>query len=289
MPRELTPENVFESLCQKIEMNQHVTNEALKHHEIMLDKTNDSFEKRLKELNGVRETFREYTATAIPRTEANARFDALAEKQADALKPIQTKLDVYGKPNYNLWLAAATVIAGIIGGAWLVINLEISVVSAPLQLATESLKVADVSRDRQLRDLGELTQRNAQEILSLNQVTGSGKADRLQLNDRLRIAEAAVASSNQADAASRSDRAQLNDRLKTIDSMMSLGLAERKQQYSEMNGKLIEVETQFKSASNTMNVMKDESEQWLSILWPKVFPEQKFPPSNFRPQLFKDH
>lgn len=288
MPREFTPENVYESLLQKIETNQHLVDEALKHNEILLDKTVDNFEKRLKELNGVRETFRDYTLTAMPRSEVLTKFDAMAEKQADALKPIQTRIESYGKPNYSLWLTGMTVVGAVIGGAWLVINLEIAVVSAPLQLATEQLKVADIARDRSISDLALSSQKNSQEILNLNQITAAGNQDRIQLNERTRIAEANIALSGQADAASKSDRAQLNDRLKSVEVEMSNGKGDRRAKEAAIEQKLVEIETQFTSVESVIAMAREQTGQFITLMWNKIFPDNPFPRGTYNPTLHKN-
>lgn len=253
----------------------------------MLDKTVDSFEKRLKELNGVREAFREYTLTAMSRTEAMAKFDAVSERQEATLKPIQDKLESYAKPNYSLWLTGLTVVGAIIGGAWLVINLEISVVSAPLQLATEQLKVADIARDRQITEVNSASLRNSQEILNLNQGESAGRVDRQQINDRIRIAESSIAASAQADAASKSDRAQLNDRLKTLETDIANGKADRRAKEAGIEQKLVEIETQFQAVESVIAMAREQSGQFMTIMWNKLFPDSPFPRGNYNPTLHK--
>lgn len=226
-------------LCLKIDANQQKTNEAIKHNEVMLEKMTEAFERRLKELNGIRETFREHTLTSIPREEAQAKFEALGAKQEAAFKSQQEKIDELGGrldrsrlPNYQNWIGFFSIVVGLSTLGWLLLNLQITNITGPLlaDMRSEQTQLAD--NDNRVRKVE---------------------------NDSL--------SSIQADIASRGDRGQLNERVKVVESSMSEGQSDRKAKEASFSASLSEIEGQICSQDDTRNLMHADDLRVMSMLW----------------------
>lgn len=245
-------------------------------------------DKRLENMNKFREVLSDQASRMTTRVEVDAKFEAISEK-----------LEVANKTNWPVWGAFGSVIVAIAGGLWMIIGLQIQATNQPVIVGMEAQKVNGVARDRSIADnqLGfnqfvlaensENAQRN-RDISMLLQGNTASTVDREQLNNRMRLTETASQLSGQADAASRNDREQLNARLRLLESTNSTNLAESKSNVSEEKQKLVEIETQFRAMSNHINSVQDGWEQWIKIIFEKVFPGQRYSGTGFRPQMYKN-
>ncbi len=217
-----------------------------------LDKSAAVNNTRLEAMNEFRSTLADQAARLPTRIEVeNLVQTARAEAKAD-IGPLATKLDNIGRTNYPVMGAFAAVVFSIVSAGWVIIGLKIDATNQPLHLAVESERVDD-----------------------------------LQLNDRLRAAEAAIVASSQADSISRSDRAQLNSRVQANEISIGTITTEQRTQNAVSTSKLTEVEGQFKAMSDVLNLTKDENQRLFSILYAKAFPGSILPPTNYRPQLYR--
>lgn len=83
------------------------------------------------------------------------------------------------------------------------------------------------------------------------------------------------------------DRAQLAGRVRGIEQQLADGRAARQVTESVARAKVAELETQFKALSDTMNIEKDHVERWLALFYEKANPGARFPPTRFRPNLYR--
>jgi hypothetical protein len=95
--------------------------------------------------------------------------------------------------------------------------------------------------------------------------------------------------STQADAISRADRAQLNERIRALETSLAVNLGERRAQFGIIQARLVEVETQFCGNDVVRNLMHANDLRVLAILWHKAFPDSTLPTDNaFYPKICRD-
>jgi hypothetical protein len=158
-----------------------------------------------------------------------------------------------GRPNWALLASLISITFVMIAGIWLVIGLKIDASLMPVSLTLENLKVAGAT-------VAEATRTNT----------------------------LAVSNSTQADSGSKSDRLQLNGRMQVMEQSAAANSADRRAAEARTEAQLIEIETQFKSASVVLNIHKDETQRLLAVLWAKVFPGSVLPPADYRPNLYRE-
>jgi hypothetical protein len=73
---------------------------------------------------------------------------------------------------------------------------------------------------------------------------------------------------------------EINDlglRIRNIDSSIAISQTERRQSIAELRGKIIELETISSAGVKQRTLVTDEFTRWMTIIYEKVFPGQKFP------------
>jgi len=224
-----------------------------------------SNDKRLDGMNEFRAALSDQSARMTTRLEYDTSRSAITEKidqlktaydsRFDSeLKPLVSRLDQLGKPNWTLMISVVSIFFVMITGVWLVIGLKIDATVAPL-------------------------------VLGLAEQTGN-----IATNTALiRSHQDAILASTQADAMSRADRAQLNERVREMETTVAANAGERRAQFGVMAAKLAEVETQFCSSDVVRNLMHANDLRVFSILWHKAFPDTTFPTDNaFYPRVCRD-
>jgi hypothetical protein len=285
----MTEEITRETVRDLIEQNNRLYDQRFNASQDALQVALTSNNQRLDAMNEFRATLSDQSSRMISRLEADAAIKSSADRIYADLSTISAKVEVFSRPNYTLIGSFASIVFVMVAGVWLVIGLKIDVSEAPVAFTVEQLKVSEASRERQVSDMSTIVIRNSQETLALTQSMALITAAQTLDSQRLNKIEIDTGASQQADASSRSDRGQLNDRTKTLEQITSTSTAERRSQEAETKQKLVEIETQFKSMSNTLNIITDHIQQWLTVLYEKVFPDQKFPRTDFRPNLYSDH
>jgi hypothetical protein len=225
----------------------------------------ESNERRLGTMNGFRSALADQSSRMITRAESDIARNGIMDKADEATKainlridaeirPMQAKLEEFGRPNWMLLASLISITFVMIAGIWLVIGLKIDASLVPVSLAVENLKVSGAT-----------------------------------MAETVRHVDASAGTSTQADVVSRSDRAQLNGRLQVVEGLVSSGAADRRAAQAATGAQLIEIETQFKSSSVVLNIQKDDVQRVLGLLWASVFPGSTLPQSNYRPNLYKEN
>jgi len=225
----------------------------------------ESNDRRLDAMNGFRSALADQGARMITREETETIRQGIVDKADEAaraismridaeVEPIQAKLAEIGRPNWALLASLISIAFVMIAGIWLVIGLKIDASLMPVSLSLASLKVAGAT-------VAEATRTNT----------------------------LAVTSSTQADSGSKSDRMQLNGRVQTMEQLAAVTGADRRAAEAKTAAQLIEIETQFKSMSVVMNIHEDNTERLLVLLWAKVFPGSVLPPTEYRPNLYREN
>jgi hypothetical protein len=225
----------------------------------------ESNDRRLNAMNEFRSALADQGARMITREESEIVRRAIVDKADETakvmnarleaeLRPVHTKLNEIGRPNWALLASLISIAFVMIAGIWLVIGLKIDSSLLPVSVAVENIKVANAT-----------------------------------VAETVRNTAVASSASTQADILSRDDRSQANGRLQTVEQLVSSGNADRRAADARTAAQLIEVETQFKSASVVINIHKDETQQLLAVLWQKVFPGTTLPPADYRPNLYREN
>ena len=216
----------------------------------------ESNNRRLHAMNECRASLADQAARLITRDESGAARAILADKVDEMakamnvrleseLRPVHIRLNEVGRANWALLASLILISFVMIAGVWLLIGLKIDSSLLPVSVAVENITVADATVAETVRNT-------------------------------------AVASSapTQADILSRDDRSQVNGRLQAVEGLVAAGNADRRAADARTAAQLIEIETQFKSASVVINTQKDETQRLLAVLWEKVFPGSTLPPAD---------
>lgn len=209
-------------------------------------------DQRLAGMNEFRAAINDTTNKMMTRIEALSVIGASTAKIDADVSLMRDRIDIMGRPNYPLLVGIISIVATLVTGIWLIIGLRIDTAITPNAVAIASLQ----ERDREQRT-------------NLDTTTTAAMA------------------STQSDVVSRSDRSQLNSRVLGLETLMASGQADRRASDASVKQQLVEIETQFKATSDTINMQKDAVEQWITLLWMKVYNE-KLPTTNFRPNLYRN-
>lgn len=212
--------------------------------------------RRFDQMGEFRSAISDQVNRMISRQEFDMARDAANEKADEArhatdarfeteLKPINARLDTVGRPNWALMASIMSIFLVMVGGVWLVIGLKIEATMAPQSLAIAQLQ-----------------------------------ATRSVDSERLRQLELLTSNSTAADAQSRADRTQLNDRMRGAEAMIGANASERRGQISALSAKLVEVETQFCASDIIRNLMHAQDMRTTSIMWTKLFTNSVLPTDN---------
>jgi hypothetical protein len=224
----------------------------------------ESNNRRLDSMNEFRSALADQGARMITREETGVIHQALVDKADESakvlnlrldaeMKPIHSKLDEIGRPNWALLASLISIAFVFIAGIWLVIGLKIDASLIPVSLALENLKV-------------------------------QGALD----SETTRTNAVGVAASTRADEVSRTDRSELNARMQLLEGVVATTNADRRSAEARTSALLVEIETQFKSASVVQNIEKDDAQRLLGLLWSKVYPGESLPQANYRPSLYRE-
>lgn len=222
--------------------------ERLKYQQSADQAANQALSERLHNLNNFRESLNDAAQRNITRQEADARFRNLSEK-----------IEIAGKPNWSFLGIAATILIGSVTGVWGLIGLQISNVASPLGLSLTEVKETGNARERIVTEM----------------------------NERLRAVESSANRSSLADEQSRTDRAQVGQRVHDLEIQQSEMVAVTRAANSDIKAKLVEIETQFKGITTAHGLFVDTVEQWLSLIYEKVF-DKPFPRSSYRPTFHRE-
>lgn len=231
----------------------------------------EAIDRRFEAANRFKETYNDSLNRLNTETLKRAEYDS-------RMSSFQEKIDFLGRTNWPLYSSFGGIAISMVVGLWVIIGLKIDATNQPVVVALEQSKITNESRDRSISDLRQEFARTNQgydtdlgqksrDISNLQQVTEAGKADRSQINDRLRRIETSASASQVADANSQTDRKQLNDRVHEIEGTISVNSADRKANEASIRASLVEVETQFCASDIVRNLMHANDLRVLSILW----------------------
>jgi hypothetical protein len=245
-----------------IDANDRRYNDRDAFHSTALRSALEANDKRLAVMNEFRAALADQSGQMLTRSENDAARKSSAERteqmfttlalRLDAeIKPLHAKIEESARPNWSLLVAVGSLMLGMIAGVWLIVGLKIDATVSPVVAQTEQNRVSLATQAEALRN-----------------VTTD------------------ATSSTQADMESRSDRAQLNERMRNVEAAVHSGSADRRAAEATTKSALVEIETQFKAMSDTLNFQKDVTQQWLTLLWQKTYGES-LPPADFRPNLYR--
>lgn len=208
-------------------------------------------DKRLDSMNEFRGTISDLVSKSMSRLEIEARFAATEAKIGAEVGPVAAKVDGLAQTNWPLLGTFVTIAFTALFGLWVIIGLKIDAASQPLSLQVSANQVA------------------AQQIMA-----------------RLTLVEGSSVLSVAADSQSRADRAQLNARLTTVEQEAQANAGTVHSNAETTAARLVEIETQFRGASNVLNLQLDHAEQLMGMVWQKAM-GTALPPTTFRPELAK--
>jgi hypothetical protein len=239
---------------QTIESQREALNVALASNDKRLDGMNE-FRAALSDQSARMTTRQEYDNNKVTITDRIDQLKIAQDLRFDSeLKPIASRLDQLGRPNWTLMISVVSIFFVMITGVWLVIGLKIDATVAPL-----------------VQGLVEQT---------------SNVATNTAL---IRSHQDAILASTQADSISRADRAQLNERVRATETTVAANAGERRAQFGVMAAKLVEIETQFCASDVVRNLMHANDLRLFSMLWHKTFPDTTLPTDNaFYPKICRN-
>lgn len=240
-------------------------------------------DKRLDSMNEFRFALADQSARMMPRTEATAALeavmergtisrDALATKMDGMVRPLQAKMDEMGKTNWPLLASFMSVAALLVGGLWLIIGLKIDTSVAPINLTEENLKA------QQLAQVTTANERLANRESQVKELTAS--VNRLAVD---------MQGAQRDLAALKATQVVNSARITAVEQNGSSQRTDLRTAQASMGQKMVEIETQFKSMSHVINLMKDDNQQMFGVLWSKNFPGVNLPMKEFRPTLYNEN
>lgn len=203
--------------------------------------------KRLEGMNEFRQSLNDQAARMISRIEVDAQIHALSDKVEGDRRPLETKIDGMTKTNWPLLAAIVSIVFVLVSGGWLIIGLKIEAAEAPISQAVSTISSSSVINSKAIHGLEERT-----------------------------------ADSSMANSVSKADRQQLNERMRALEGSVNTQVAARNSQVSSLVARIGEAETQARGLSDIVNIYKDTTHQWVGILFDRVFAEP-LPQSLFRP------
>lgn len=235
----------------------------------------------------LKDTLNEQIATQRGETVA---LSGKVESVQGQLTNIYTKLDLLAskmeqsqKTNWPVIGLLVTIILAIIPGGWFVVTNAVSNAILPVQSSVAQINVADVERDRKIDNITQANMSQSRDIASLQQTLSvSSEATKHHTEELSTLMSNSLASST-SDSASRTDRQQLNERLRVLEAAVSNGTADRKNQSGEMGARLLEMEQQFASVSTLENLRWSQQQSFNSLEFEKTHPGERYPAINYFP------
>lgn len=204
--------------------------------------TND---KRLDTMNEFRQALSDQSGRMITRQESETNINSVTDRIEQNRISVDSRFETITRPKWTLMASLFSIFLVVVGGAWVLTGLKVDAAVSPVGLLTEQIKI----------------QANLD-------------------TERLRILETSTAGSSQADATSKTDRSQLNERLRLVEAQVATSSGERQSQYAVMAAKLVEIETQFCASDIVRNLMHAQDMRITSLMWSKQNPGQKMPTDN---------
>ncbi len=154
---------------------------------------------------------------------------------------------------------------------------------APLTSQIAQLQSNENVLIAQVKDIATIQASRGRDIsaLAATSTTNSGLLERVIHDERDN--DAKIMASNAADANSKVDREQLNNRMQKLESIVSIEMADRKEQAAGVRVQLSEVEEQFHSVSNLENLRAAQQQRFNTQLWEKAYPGERYPDITFFP------
>jgi hypothetical protein len=298
-PSSYTAAQVYEQILSIIEANEEKHRIREQFSEKAIETARTEMDHRLAGMNEIRGALADLSGTMVTRAESDTAIHALATKlEADIdgieaktsalVQPLRSKMEDLTKTNWPQYISLGGLLLGIVAGGWVVVGLKIDSNNSPVLLAVEQIKVAAASNNQRIGVLSDTVSRVEAAVTSLQQEAASTKAIRDSSVARINEVEQRQSASTQADTISRQDRNQLNDRTRALEAAVANESSDRKEAQATIKTSLTEIETQFKNIGNILNILVDDYQQWLGIIYEKVFPGQTLPVTRFRPYFHKD-
>jgi uncharacterized protein YdcH (DUF465 family) len=263
MPMDEIVEREFTALrdtIAQIERNraaaQEIEREALRSWKVDLDS-------RLARMNEFRQAMLDQQAHFVTREQFEAavssgvdRYEASRDYVDSELRPLRADVERATKTDWGLLASVASVAIAMVAGCWLVIGLQIDARVGPIRVDLEQARTATAQNTERLRFVESSSNSSAQADVA-------SRADRSQLNERIRQLEASAPNGTQAAADVvnlKFNYATILDRIQQIRS-----------QLAQQTAALIEVETQFCGSDNLRNQIHATDLRLQAMLWKKVF------------------
>ncbi len=212
------------------------------------------------------------TSRASIRDKIDQQRITLEEHIKNEVEPLNAKMAIYSQPNWALMASCISIFIVLVTGVWLVIGLKIESTISPLAEIVAGNKTSIATLDDQFRRLDSVTSSSSQENLV-------ARADRTQINDRMRTMEGIQQSRSQniADIANLKQNYQLVlERMSTIRS-----------DQAKMSADLIEIETQFCGGDNIRNQIHANDMRFTAMMWKKLFDTTMPTDNSFYAQIGK--
>lgn len=259
-------EREFAALRETIAHMERARNQALEIERESLRSWKVELDTRLKSMNEFRQAMLDQQAHFITRDQFEAaissgidRYEASRDYVDSELKPLRTDIERVSKTDWGLLASVGSVAVAMIAGCWLVIGLQIDARVGPLRVDLEQTRTQGA-----------------------------------QNTERLRFVETATTNSSQADVASRADRSQLNERIRQLENTAPAGtqaaadvvnlkanqmaafdrIQALRQETASQNAALIEIETQFCGQDNLRSQIHAQDLRIEAMLWKKLFGEE---------------
>ena len=147
-----------------------------------------------------------------------ASLQTAVGEMAVAVRSLSVKFDESRKPNWIIVISILGLVFGIFpvmaGGSLWIISGQINQAASPITSRLTQVETADVDRDRKLLEDARMNNDEARDLSNLMQQNASGKGDIRRAEDAIARLNEASAASTDADGVSRADRLQINDRLR---------------------------------------------------------------------------
>lgn len=182
----------LEAIRERVDANDRRYTEHTRNAESALATFFASLEKRLESMNEFRAALSDQAAGMMTRREAegnrNALYDKIEQQRlqfearlTNTLGPVISKLDEISRPNWALMVSLVSMFLVIAAGVWLVIGLQITAATAPIQLVSEQNKIEIRTSETKVTQIEESTRGFAQAATDLSHL----RADYAVIVERL--------------------------------------------------------------------------------------------------------
>jgi uncharacterized protein YdcH (DUF465 family) len=264
-------EREFEALRELISQNERARNQTVEVERESLRTWKVELDGRLARMNEFRQAMQDQAGHFITRDQFEAaissgidRYEASRDYVDTQLKPVRLDIERIQKTDWGFIASAASLGAALIAGCWLIIGLQIDNRVGPIRVDLEQTRTQTAQNTERLRFVEQATQNSTQADVG-------SRADRSQLNERIRQLENTAPNAAQAVADVvnlKQNQLQIFDRIQTLRS-----------ESAQQRASLVEVETQFCGSDNLRSQIHAMDLRLQAMLWQKVF-GQEMPVSN---------